>query len=124
MTAKSPRPHPKKKGPPKRLLSNREFVQALNAEGLLMLRINNDYMEPTLRPGDFVLVDMKSTFRADSIYAVSLRDSIEVRRMQFIGGGTVRVLADKDKRLCYEIDEHNPEFRVVGAVVWTIRRDY
>lgn len=54
-----------------------------NPENLRIIRIDGDYMEPTVPAGSLVLYDSASTvYRGDGIYVVSSDKLIQVKRVQ------------------------------------------
>ncbi len=89
-----------------------------------MVEVQGDSMEPTLRPGDHVIVDTAN--RAPSPPGIFvLWDGIGsvVKRVEHIHGSdpaTYRIISDNPKHNPYE--RSAGEANIVGRVVWVGRR--
>lgn len=83
-------------------------------------------MEPTLRPGDVILVDHREATKQprDGIYVVRMDDSLLVKRLQRLPGGQVKVTIDNTAYEPFMINmtQRDGEFDIVGRVVWCGRR--
>ena len=86
-----------------------------------IVRVVGDSMEPTLRAGDPVMVDLtQPQHPADGIWVVQQGAGVLIKRLQFLAGGKVRVISDNQAYAVQELNlgEEQPDFRLVGRVVW------
>lgn len=95
-----------------RLLAEPERVALIEAQG--------DAMEPTIRPGDLLLVDLRVGRISDSaLYVLAVAGGLSVKRLQRLSDGAVIVSADNP---AYEAERLAPErareLPVVGRVLW------
>jgi phage repressor protein C with HTH and peptisase S24 domain len=63
-------------------------------------------MEPTLRDGDYVLIDENINFGTNGIYAIQYGGQILIKRLQFKMDGTILIISDNDK---YDKEVFNPK---------------
>lgn len=84
----------------------RELVGKANTNGIRLINVPTDSMEPTIRKGDIVLIDTEiNHYNGDGIYAFSINGDLFIKRLQKMIGGGFRVISDnKDK---YEPEEMN-----------------
>ena len=88
----------------------------LEASKLSAVRVSGDSMEPLLREGDDLLVDMSGKPFRDGIYVVRLDDSLLVKRVTSQGGGRFSLLS---QNLSYPpLAVQADEIELVGRVVW------
>ena len=94
-----------------------------NPLALAVYRIGGDFMEPTLRRGDFALVDRKRcTPRDGGIYVLHFLDRTTCRRIQLMKD---RSIVAKSDNAVYEpvlIDPQEDKDLFVGRVIMTGRR--
>jgi phage repressor protein C with HTH and peptisase S24 domain len=88
------------------------------------IQVDGDSMEPTLKDGDYVLIDENIKFGVNGIYAIQYGGQILIKRLQFKMDGTVLIISDNQK---YESETFNPEenqmpFHVLGIKVLSIQR--
>jgi phage repressor protein C with HTH and peptisase S24 domain len=87
-----------------------------------MIRVEGDSMNPTIGNGDYCLFVFDGRFRADGVYLIQLYDSLYVKRLQRIVGGSVKMISDNP---AYEdqvvTGEDETGFRLVGSVLWISR---
>jgi len=103
-----------------------------NPNDLYLIYVSGESMEPTLRPGDIILVDRRdTTVRRDGIYVLTMDNTLLVKRLQSLPGGKVRVMSDNPAYAPFDMDKGllDAEFQddaegagVIGRVVWTGRR--
>jgi phage repressor protein C with HTH and peptisase S24 domain len=97
-----------------------------NAEDLYLIEVNSESMEPTLRPGDTILVDRRNaqTVRSDGIYVLHLDGALLVKRLQPLPGRKVRVISDNPAYEAFELDlnKTDAELALIGRIVWAGRR--
>ncbi len=90
--------------------------QGLEAGKLSAVRVVGDSMEPLLREGDDLLVDLVDRPFRDGIYVVRLDDTLLVKRVASQGGGRFSLLS---QNLSYPpISVEADQFEIVGRVVW------
>lgn len=90
--------------------------QGLDATKLSAVRVIGDSMEPLLREGDDLLVDMSGKPFRDGIFVVRLDDSLLVKRVTSQGGGRYSLLS---QNLSYPpLSVQADEIELVGRVVW------
>ena len=78
-----------------------------------MLDVNGDSMDPTLRNGDIILVDMnetnaKSSLKEGGIFAFSLYGDFKVKRLQPLADGSLSIISDNQH---YQTETISPEIR-------------
>lgn len=81
-------------------------------------------MAPTLRNDDLILTDLsQSRIDDDSIYVLSIKNELVVKRIQRKLNGSFVIMTDND---AYKPEEMNEEdamsLPVIGKVVWFGRR--
>jgi phage repressor protein C with HTH and peptisase S24 domain len=90
--------------------------QGLEGARLSAIRVVGDSMEPLLREGDEVLVDLRQHPFRDGIHVVRLDDTLLVKRVAAQGGGRFSLLS---QNLAYPpIAVAAEDFTVIGRVVW------
>jgi len=93
---------------------------------LYLIYVDGESMEPTLRPGDIILVDHRDQAQArDGVYVLRLDGTLLVKRLQKLPGGIIEVTSDNPAYKSFtlklaEMKEQN--FDIIGRVVWTGRR--
>lgn len=101
-----------------------EFRQITFADpqNIKMLKVVGDSMSPTLKAGDWVLVDIsQQTPDVDGMYLLRMATGLAVKRLQ-IGLNDIQVVSDnKDK---YKpIAASIGEIKVVGRVIYTLNAE-
>jgi phage repressor protein C with HTH and peptisase S24 domain len=90
--------------------------QGLDAAMLSAIVVAGDSMEPTLRDGDEILVDLTPRPLRDGIHVVRLDDTVLVKRIDTGRPGILALVSDNP---AYRRIELAPgEVTVVGRVVW------
>jgi len=93
-------------------------------EMLAAIEVDGDSMEPTLRKGDMVLVDLtqRSPAKMDSIYVLNNDGDLQVKRVQ--AHPTTRRLYIRSDNPAYESwpDIDPADIDIVGRVFWMGRR--
>jgi phage repressor protein C with HTH and peptisase S24 domain len=89
---------------------------------LKVVRGSGDSMEPTIRDGDFVLLDTskKRLDEQDVIWAVSYGDLGMIRRLRQLPGGGVSLMPDNQN--VRPINAYDGEMHILGRVIWIGRR--
>ena len=97
-----------------------------NASDLYLIEVDGESMEPTLRPGDIILVDRRdaSTLPRDGVYVIRMDSTLLVKRLQRLPGGQVRVSSDNQayEPFVIELDKMDDQTSIIGRVVWSGRR--
>ena len=91
---------------------------------LCLIHVEGDSMEPTLRPGDLILVDCSDTTVRDGIFALDLDGALHVKRLHRLDSNTVEVLSDNrsyQPRLI-ATRSSGEEAQIVGRAVWADRK--
>lgn len=93
---------------------------------LYLIYVDGESMEPTLRPGDVILVDHRDQAQArDGVYVLRLDGTLLVKRLQKLPGGIIEVTSDNPayKSFTLKLSEmKEQDFDIIGRVVWTGRR--
>lgn len=90
---------------------------------LIIARVDGDSMEPTLRNGDHVLLDLtRSKPSRDGIYGLRWGDDLMVKRISVdMRNGLLSILSDNSAYRTYEDVDPN-DVAVIGRVVWLGRQ--
>ncbi|MFZ2948804.1 MAG: S24 family peptidase [Desulfuromonadaceae bacterium] len=106
-----------------------EWVRfSLNAspQDLYLIHVEGESMEPTLRPGDVILVDHRTadTLPRDGIYVLRMDDTLLVKRLQRLPGNIIKVTSDNSAYDPFTISLGDPMagVAIIGRVVWCGRR--
>lgn len=105
------------------LAFKREWVvNDLRAEApnLALITADGDSMEPTIRNGDLLLVDLSQTrVKKDSVYILRLDDLLIAKRLQWMFDGSLMVRSDNpaytDQVVTKDVSEN---LQVLGRVIW------
>ena len=85
------------------------------------LRAGDNCMEGAdLREGDYVVIEKKNHYEEGSILAVQLGNKQLIRRY-FQAGGRIHLQCDPLSKQIIILEEHTPDFRILGQVVQVIR---
>lgn len=107
-----------------RLYLDEQLRQQLgNCQNLVMIQVLGDDMEPTLRPGEGVIVDrdIKEVEPRGGLYAVELDDSLLVKRVQMISCSRLfRLISDNN--LYPSIELPFGDVKIYGKVRFIIKR--
>lgn len=89
-----------------------------NADGLICVYARGDSMEPTIRNGDIIMVDMKQKALTSAIFAVTSEYGFWVKRLN-PGVEGIEVVSDNPsyKPMNIRHDLMEP-FEILGRVVW------
>lgn len=102
----------------------REFLARKGvAARMVLMEISGDSMEPELKEGDTVLVDLSQTdVLSGRIYAVGIGEEVMVKQVDRAPGKYVL----RSKNAAYEsipieLSDESVDFRVIGRVLWWCR---
>lgn len=110
------------------LVFKKEWIHSelrTNPAHLYLIYVEGESMEPSLRPGDVILVDHSdNTANRDAIYVLRLDGALLVKRLQRLPGKKIKVSSDNPAYESFEIDlaKTNDDLAIIGRVVWTGRR--
>ena len=97
-----------------------------NPSDLCLIDVDGESMEPTLRPGDMILLDRRKAqvVPRDGIYVLHMGESLIVKRLQKLPGNKVKVTSDNPAygEFFLSLDASNGEFTIIGRVIWSGRR--
>lgn len=91
--------------------------EGLDAGALMAMRVMDDCMVPTLKPGDMVVINRQKT-AGDGVFLVRVGSELKVKRLQWLMDGRLKVASDNP---CYEeevvvVGDMLPgQFEVVGG---------
>lgn len=99
-----------------------EIVGKKNSDGVCIIRVPTDSMEPTIRKSDIVFIDTKLDFyNGDGIYAFQVNGQLFIKRMQRMITGGYKLLSDNPS---YETevltDDHYTQAKFVGKFIRTV----
>ena len=100
------------------------FRTPINTNKVKGIQVDGDSMEPTLKDGDYVLIDENINFGTNGIYAIQYGGQILIKRLQFKMDGTILIISDNDK---YDKEVFNPNenqlpFQVLGIKILSIQK--
>ncbi len=87
-------------------------------KNLVIIFVAGDSMEPTLRDGDQVLIDMTERGPREGIYVLSIDGESYVKRLRF-SLDTIHVISDNPIYKDFDCDINNTNAVVHGRVLWT-----
>ena len=92
----------------------------VEAGRLALIEAVGDSMEPTIRPGDLVLVDVGvDRVVANAVYVLNVGNGLVIKRLQRLLDGTIILRSDN---AAYEPERLQPadveQLRVIGRVLW------
>lgn len=95
----------------------------LRANGLKLIRVRGDSMQPTLESGDVVMIDThQTTPNPTGIFVLHDGFGLVAKRLERLAGGdlpSVRIISDNTRYAPYERSAE--EIRIIGRVVWFAR---
>lgn len=106
-----------------------EWIRAelrVSPADLYLIFVDGESMEPTLRPGDIILVDRRDhAQRRDGIYVLRLDGTLLVKRLQKLPGGNIKVSSDNksyDPFILKLEEMEGQDMAIIGRVVWVGRK--
>ncbi len=87
---------------------------------LALITVDGDSMEPTIRHGDLILVDLsQTTVKKDSIYVLRLEDVLVAKRLQRIYDGSLVIRSDNPAYKEQIVPKEDLEsLQIIGRVIW------
>lgn len=99
-------------------------AMGLDPHRLALISTKGDSMEPSLKEGDLLLLDLREQqVRNDAIYVLRLDDFLIAKRLQRGFDGTITIKSDNtayEKQVVPK--EMTEQLDIIGRVVWTGRR--
>lgn len=85
----------------------RDLVGRKNTNGICLISVPTDSMEPTIQKGDIVLIDMNiNHYDGEGIYAFAIDDELYIKRLQKIPGeGIIAISDNKERYKAFPISE-------------------
>ena len=91
---------------------------------LFLILVDDESMEPTLRPGDTILLDRRATKPdREGVYVLKMEGVPLVKRLQILPGGIVKVVSDNPAYETFTIrlsDITGGSVAILGRVVWVV----
>ncbi len=81
---------------------------------------DNDMRGADIHSGDYIVVERKNNYPEGCILAVQLGNRQQVRRYSRVGG-RIHLQCDPPSRQIIIVEEHTPQFQILGQVVQIIR---
>ena len=73
------------------------FKTPQNPDHLKIIQVSGDSMEPTLKDGDYVIINTAQKSANDGIYALIYDNSVIIKRVQFCLNGNIKIISDNPK---------------------------
>uniref|UniRef100_UPI0035CA80C6 S24 family peptidase n=1 Tax=uncultured Sphingomonas sp. TaxID=158754 RepID=UPI0035CA80C6 len=95
-----------------------QMITRTPSDRLRLVRGIGDSMEPTLRTGDHILVDIneRALSRINGIYWIDFDGSHGIKRLRPAGKGRIMVISDNPVAPDFEVA--SAELRIQGRVIW------
>lgn len=92
-----------------------------------LLFVAGDSMEPDLRAGDIVMIDIRDTGAAfEGYYVLRLDGALLVKQLQRLPGGVLEISSRNHAYKTFTVKMERPaddnSFAIIGRVVWACRR--
>ncbi len=105
------------------LAFKREWVRndlRTDAPNLALITADGDSMEPTIKNGDLLLIDLGQTrVKKDSIYILRLDDLLVAKRLQWMYDGSLLIRSDNPAYTDQVVPEDSLEsLQILGRVIW------
>lgn len=102
-----------------------QLVGKKSADGICLVNVPTDSMEPTIRKGDWVFLDTNiNYYNGDGVYAFAIDNALFIKRIQKLVGGGYRLHSDNKDYDPQDItDEICQMAKFVGRFIKTIHID-
>lgn len=98
-----------------------KHITSTAPKNVKMLQVFGDSMQPTLKAGDWVLVDVTHNYAdIDGLYVVWLATGLSVKRIQ---GGINSLIIHSDNPQYQDITTSFEEIRIVGKVIYILKSE-
>jgi phage repressor protein C with HTH and peptisase S24 domain len=109
-------------GPPLAFTTRWVQNEGLKHSDLVIVEVDGDSMEPSIRHGDSILVDTGNVEVQDGkVYVVRYRDELRVKRLFSRYDGALIIRSDNYNKFPEEVvppQDLNGQVQVIGRVVW------
>ena len=96
----------------------------VNPQEVSLIFARGDSMVPTINHGDVLLVCHKEQPIQEGIFVIRSDSLLQVKRIQRQTGGILRITSDNPayEPFTINLNDENLDFKVIGKVIWTIKR--
>ena len=97
----------------------------VNPRFLCLLEVRGESMEPTLKPGELVLINRSDSGNvSDGLFAFRLDQVLLVKRLQRVPGEGMRLTSDNPRYESFTVSLKEPpeRFSIIGRVIWHGRK--
>jgi len=96
----------------------------VNPEEVSLIFARGDSMEPTINNGDVLLVSNKEQPIQEGIFVIRSDSLLQVKRIQRQTGRMLRITSDNPAYEPFTVNlaDENLDFKIIGKVIWTIKR--
>lgn len=106
------------------ILDKSLFKTPINPAKVKLIEVVGDSMYPTIKDGDYVIIDETKAYGVDGIYAINLHNQLLIKRLKFRLNGTIAIISDNKD---YETEIYNPNesqirLTIIGLRILTIQR--
>lgn len=106
------------------LLDKSLFKTPINQSKVKLVEVVGDSMYPTIKDGDYVIIDETKNYGIDGIYAINLHNQLLIKRLKFRLDGTVDIISDNHQ---YHSENYDPKetqvpLHILGIKILTIQR--
>lgn len=106
------------------LLDKSLFKTPINQSKVKLVEVVGDSMYPTIKDGDYVIIDETKNYGIDGIYAINLHNQLLIKRLKFKLDGTVDIISDNHQ---YHSENYDPKetqvpLHILGIKILTIQR--
>lgn len=94
-------------------------------ENFSLIFVDGESMEPTLRPGEVIMVDHRDTgFQRDGVYVIRMDGTLLVKRVRNLPANDAEIISDNPSYGKFVVNKKDPppDFAAIGRVVWVGRR--
>lgn len=91
---------------------------ATSAKNLVLMRVSGDSMDPEIRNGATVMIDLgRKKIKNNCIFALGFEDTIIIKELERLPEGRVLIISkNRDEYPSYEADAN--ALRIIGQVIW------
>jgi phage repressor protein C with HTH and peptisase S24 domain len=88
---------------------------------VFLMRMVNDAMSPTLKPGNLVLADAsQKRIAGDGLYIIDMDGTLDIKRVQAMPGGILELSSDNPAYKSFTISPAQQQsLKVLGKAVWS-----
>lgn len=91
---------------------------ATSHRNLVLMKVSGNSMEPEIKDGGTVMVDMGRTLpKSGCFFAIGFDEVVTVKELEIIPGGRVQIISkNRTEYLPYEADLK--DIRIIGQIIW------